>query len=393
LFFVLSGFLITGILYDAKAASERYFINFYVRRSLRIFPLYYAVLFFLFVLGPRLGLIDQSHFDRPLWLWFYGTNIDVVNHGWPRNATCAFWSLAVEEHFYLVWPFIIYMFSRRASIRIGVACTFFALVLRCLLVMSRGSSIASYVLTPCRMDALLIGGVIALMARNPGGLQSMVKSARLLTTAALAALVALFAWRHGLDSFDATVQSFGYTILALFFAGLLVITVGATGGRLQIFFQSSILGFFGKLAYGLYIFHGIVERHWIVIFHQPFLVAKLGPNLGIAVFDVFAIAGTALVAFASWHLFEKHFLRLKRFFGPREQREAKSAMGRPVIIEKLISSRSSIARAAHVTASLALSAFGMSTWMRSWQDKSPVDVADPMTAQLETFEPGAVSSR
>jgi hypothetical protein len=68
-------------------------------------------------------------------------------------------------------------------------------------------------------------------------------------------------------------------------------------------------------------------------------------------------------------------------------------MGRPVIIEKLIRSRSSIARTAHVTASLALSAIGMSTWIRSWQDKSPVDVADPMIAQLETFEPGAVSSR
>jgi peptidoglycan/LPS O-acetylase OafA/YrhL len=110
LFFVLSGFLITGILYDAKGA-DRYFLNFYARRTLRIFPLYYAVLVLLFVLLPRVphplaaDYVSDSAPDQ-LWFWLYLTNFRIaLNGGWYSHLVpSVFWSLAIEEQFYVLYP-------------------------------------------------------------------------------------------------------------------------------------------------------------------------------------------------------------------------------------------------------------------------------------------------
>src|SRR5438045_2849128 len=117
LFFVLSGFLITGILYDSKASS-RYLRDFYMRRALRIFPLYYGVLFVLFVLIPRdmLSRVDPqlgAARDLQVWVWPYLTNVYLgAGQTWSIPYISHFWSLAIEEHFYLVWPFVILLLSR-----------------------------------------------------------------------------------------------------------------------------------------------------------------------------------------------------------------------------------------------------------------------------------------
>src|SRR6185295_16426951 len=123
LFFVLSGFLITSILLDAKQ-KPHYFRNFYMRRTLRIFPLYYAVLAVTFVLLPLAGwsttrLFPEAHANQG-WLWFYGANVLQSLRGeWCLGGFNHFWSLAVEEHFYLVWPLVIYCCSRRTAM---IAC-------------------------------------------------------------------------------------------------------------------------------------------------------------------------------------------------------------------------------------------------------------------------------
>ncbi len=117
LFFVLSGFLITGILSNSKG-TPGYFRNFYWRRALRIFPPYYA---FLFVFGVLYPLARHRPLDAPWWHWTYLTNVAIAA-GLPVNSCSHFWSLAIEEQFYLLWPLLIYMLSRKAAMNACIAC-------------------------------------------------------------------------------------------------------------------------------------------------------------------------------------------------------------------------------------------------------------------------------
>jgi peptidoglycan/LPS O-acetylase OafA/YrhL len=126
LFFVLSGFLSTGILIDSKGRPG-YFANFYARRTLRIFPLYYAVLLLLTVLIPAavLQAFDPQLLTlRPMWPWLYlyGTNVYLgPQTSFSIPYVSHFWSLAVEEHFYLVWPLLVWWLTPRAVMRVSVA--------------------------------------------------------------------------------------------------------------------------------------------------------------------------------------------------------------------------------------------------------------------------------
>ena len=115
LFFVLSGFLITGLLLDAKG-DPHYFRNFYARRTLRIFPLYYAVLALLLLVLPRVIALplalDESRMHQA-WLWTYTANFFIAaKASWALPYVSHFWSLAIEEHFYLVWPLVVFSFRR-----------------------------------------------------------------------------------------------------------------------------------------------------------------------------------------------------------------------------------------------------------------------------------------
>ncbi len=125
LFFVLSGFLITGILYDAHN-KPHYFRNFYMRRLLRIFPLYYGVLALVFFVAPLIPLLRGPMLDyladRQAWAWLYGVNVYIGMDGdWSFSYLDHFWSLPVEEHFYLFWPLVVFLLARRPRVLIAVA--------------------------------------------------------------------------------------------------------------------------------------------------------------------------------------------------------------------------------------------------------------------------------
>ena len=136
LFFVLSGFLITGILYDARDRTS-YFRNFYMRRFLRIFPLYYGVLALLFFVAPLIPLLQGATLDylvkRQAWAWLYGVNIYTAIRGeWALSFINHFWSLSIEEHFYLFWPLVVYGLARRpqALIALSLAVSLCAMLAR-----------------------------------------------------------------------------------------------------------------------------------------------------------------------------------------------------------------------------------------------------------------------
>jgi len=313
LFFVLSGFLITGILLDSRQSPD-YYRSFYARRTLRIFPLYYTVLLFAFVLIPLVTHEQPHGYQYQLWMWTYLSNwfapMGLVVAAFPH-----FWSLAVEEQFYLAWPFLVRALTPR---RVAAVCGVLivgALVLRIVLRLRGVTPAVAYQNTLCRIDALAMGALLAWALRVPALADRLVARTRsfALGAAVLFALGGLATHGYPRDGF--ATQTAGYTILA--FVSLVVLFLGvvtqARGGRAASLLAPAPLRSIGKYSYAMYIFH-VPLHHYV---GEPMLL-RLGythPTVGVTL--VFAIAMSALTyvsALASYHLLEVRFLRLKRLF-------------------------------------------------------------------------------
>jgi peptidoglycan/LPS O-acetylase OafA/YrhL len=332
LFFVLSGFLITGILYRTKD-ERHYFRNFYMRRVLRIFPLYYATLALFAIVLPAiwLGTVElRSVSDHATSFWLYLTNIRIARAGWaPSDLLGHFWSLAVEEQFYLVWPFIVFACSRKALLRVCagilIACPLVRIGLH-----SADSSLAAYVLTPARLDSLAIGGLVALIAEGRGGLERLARRAPALLGGGLAVTAGLVVARPGLPYQDAIVGTIGYSVLAVLFAALIArLLTAPQDGRLARTFGSSWLRFFGRYSYALYVFHHpllfLLPAWWSIDAFRPAGTPWL---LGYCLFVVATLPVCVGLSLLSWHAVELPFLRLKdRFPAGRSSRRRGEVVG------------------------------------------------------------------
>jgi len=319
LFFVLSGFLITGLLLDAKGGPS-YFRNFYARRTLRIFPLYYMVLALLFVVLPRVTVIpDSLEYARQHegWLWTYTTNFFLAaKASWALGYVSHFWSLAIEEHFYLVWPLIVFSFRRETLEKICVGVLAAGLIGRSVLAVSGMSELSISVLTPCRVDTLCVGALLATVARRAAGPEPLVRRAALGAVAMAAGIFVVSIWCVVTGIGLPVMHQVRNTFYALFFGALTLLAVQpaerAWTARL---FQNRTLRMFGKYSYGLYVYHGIISHHLFEHRVEDRLGAMLGSHsLGIAVQAAIGVSLSLLVSVASYELFEKRFLALKRFF-------------------------------------------------------------------------------
>ena len=310
LFFVLSGFLITGILFDAKG-KEGYFRNFYIRRALRIFPLYYGALVLVLIIAPLVAGKMPAPLDEQAWLWLYGANIlQSIEGAWCLGSLNHFWSLAVEEHFYFVWPLAIFLCDRQTAMRLcgcGIAASVLA---RAAWLATGGNDVAAEVFTVLRMDGLLLGGWLALAARSPGGLGWLVRLAK--PALLVSGLIALTAWL--LEKRLLGLPEFTW---AMFFASLLVLIVAADRESwLKPLGNSRTLQFFGKYSYAMYVVQLplIPALAWLIT--APGLANSLGsPWLAQAAYCAVMFSVTTGLALLSWHCFEKHFLALKHRFG------------------------------------------------------------------------------
>jgi peptidoglycan/LPS O-acetylase OafA/YrhL len=329
LFFVLSGFLITGILLDTKGQAH-YFRNFYARRFLRIFPLYYGLVLVIVLLAnwTSIGTLDErSRFlERQGWFWTYTVNLLMSwkGAGAAKFGTGAFWSLAVEEQFYLVWPLLVLLLSRRRLVALCLAMILGALALRIGWRHADLTPDAMYMMTPARMDALAVGALLALSARNPAAIDAVARWSRPVLGATGSVLVALMLWRQGLGGEDVAVQTAGYTIVALMFGGLMgwVLTADR-GDRIARAFGTPALRSLGRYSYGLYVFHGpvivLLERNVPLVRDLPTLFGSHVPS-ALAVLLVASSVSLGL-AVISWHGYEKWFLRLKHRFPYAQDRD------------------------------------------------------------------------
>jgi peptidoglycan/LPS O-acetylase OafA/YrhL len=340
LFFVLSGFLITGILFSTKDSS-RYFRNFYLRRTLRIFPLYYGILITLFFLLPRLPLGNLSAVhqmaDRQAGLWFYCANVmiaweetTVYNIDWLQFSH--FWSLAVEEHFYLIWPAIVFALNRKTLMKVCGGCILFALVLR-LILSGSGHGWSAYVLTPCRIDGLALGSWLALAARGPHGMSRLRPWAWIVTPLAFILVLALSFAKAKAPAASWAIGSLSSTLYAFFFGGFIVFAVtSSTSSLIYGLFSMRSLTFLGQYSYGLYVFHYLLRPVFKEIIPIDALITWSGSSfLGLLLFAALAILLSIIPAWLSWHLFEKHFLKLKRYFSYETRNGARATPQRPSI--------------------------------------------------------------
>ena len=319
LFFVLSGFLITGLLLDSKGAPH-YFRNFYARRTLRIFPLYYFVLAALFVVLPAVGTIPPALEEarrHQVWLWTYTANFFLAaKASWALTYVSHFWSLAIEEHFYLLWPLVVFSFRRETLERICLAAIGAALALRIALSLGGVTDLSISVLTPCRVDTLCVGALLACLARREGVLPLLVRRSG--RSAALLGLVtlAVSAWCAATQAGLAVLHPLRTSLFALFFGALTLMSLRDPAQDLVArTFNAGWLRTFGKYSYGLYVYHGILSQHMLRLNTEDRLGALLGSHSrGIAAQAVLGVGISLLVAVLSYELFEKRFLSLKRLF-------------------------------------------------------------------------------
>jgi peptidoglycan/LPS O-acetylase OafA/YrhL len=315
LFFVLSGFLITGILYDTRH-SLNYFRAFYARRFLRIFPLYYGFLFLVMVLTRPL----QIEWDGRQFLYLtYLQNAGIAKHVFSQplspflNVT-HLWSLAVEEQFYCLWPAMVFLFKDRVKImRLAIALTACSIGARILMVHLHIPLGAIFTFTPARADSLMIGALLALAIRSgPETRNWLTRAAWMLLPGSLAVMTGL-AWPYQRLNWESNgIATFGFTVIAIASASL--ITLSLTTPVFRAVLNRATLRMLGKYSYGIYIVHFPI----ITLAVRLDLAGRLaGGNAGVGLrLFVFAMAVLTSIGIAalSFHFYESRFLRLKKYF-------------------------------------------------------------------------------
>jgi peptidoglycan/LPS O-acetylase OafA/YrhL len=317
-FFVLSGFLITGILYDTRDDSG-YFRRFYARRLLRTAPVFYAAVLVLLVLTPI--FLYRWHPVHLLFLVYLGN--------FPADLTPALyqihartpatdvyighlWSLCVEEQFYLLWPLLLWMVRDRLKL-LGTATglSVLAFLLRCWMVFGGVDLRAGWLLKmlPFKMDALLIGAVLALAMRG-GRATRWQQSCKWLLICAGGTIAVLVVLAR--DQYDYWMPTIGFTLIALTSAGLVGCALDP-GSVVYRVLMLRPLRLMGRYSYGFYVYHALFAAAWAAL--TAALVRRLHSQmLGAVLVVAVNFAVNFMLAKLSYELMERRFLRLKRYF-------------------------------------------------------------------------------
>jgi len=330
IFFVLSGFLITGILFDARDQPHR-IRDFYIRRTLRIFPLYYGVILLLILLWPIFHWEWNWHWL--IWPAYLGNflrghrafagrqPLQMLADAQPLSRTFSrvqlylgqFWTLCVEEQFYLVWPWLLFWLrDRRKLMALCLAC-----VVACPLARVVGShTLPKFMLdqevlyrwTPFRIDALLLGSLLALVRRGPSSWRLLVLAR--MGFATFTGIILLWlalnpAARHGglgyvYPSWEMT---WGLSFIDLFAACVIVMALEPASTIYRLL-NLRPLRWLGRISYGAYVFHDIFNPEILNLVQRHTGHYRL-PSAALA------LAITLLLAWVSFRWYETPFIRLK----------------------------------------------------------------------------------
>jgi peptidoglycan/LPS O-acetylase OafA/YrhL len=316
LFFVLSGFLIGGILLDARD-SANYFRVFYTRRFFRIVPIYAVCLAVAFSLGSLANLSFPGRFawmskDQLPWLpqlLFLQNFWMAQSTNWGAFTLAVTWSLAIEEQFYLTLPALVRVLSpRRLLVALG-AGILAAPALRIVLFVLRPEHWLSWhVLMPCRADALLLGVLGAVAMRNPACRDWLSRNRRFSSAFLFILLLgmALLTWRAS-DYRHLPMLSVGYTWMALFYLSTLLYALTYHECWIARCMRWRWLGRLGAIAYGVYLFHEIIlGTFFSLLWSRPPQLTSF-PEFCVT---LLALAVTLLLCRLSWAYFEKPFVQM-----------------------------------------------------------------------------------
>jgi peptidoglycan/LPS O-acetylase OafA/YrhL len=310
LFFVLSGFLITGILLDSMQ-RPKWRVTFYIRRALRIFPLYYFALFGAIFVAWLLK--TPSSLVTPLWpLFFYLQDIPQIVHTWslsPLLVVGHFWSLAVEEQFYLVWPVLLLFASRRAALRpLCISVYLFSLLFRiCIFSLHLNTEWATYFIIG-RAGEMAAGGLLAVSIRgSERDRDQIARAAKPLLLACVACVTAIVWFTKETAAAEPWLATLGISLFSLIFTALIALCLRP--GITQRVFNFGLLRWLGKISYGIYVYHLLLAPLY------AWLTRKIFPGVNgrgyLLALAAVATVGTLLAASISFATLENRFLRLK----------------------------------------------------------------------------------
>lgn len=314
LFFALSGFLITGILLDS-AGTVNYYSAFYARRALRILPLYLAALVVFCWVLPAVGLARPADSALLPWYWLHVSNWKSA-FGVEVPALSHFWSLAIEEQFYLVWPAVVALAGARRLPWICVAMALASAGARWVWMDQGYAKEFLYRLTPFRLESLALGGLLACAARGGTGLERWRPVMGGLTAAGVA-LTVWSAWNGGPAPYRHPMATAGLTGVALVSAGLVFAAWLGRPAWVMRMLRLPALCSAGKYSYAIYVLHyPLLDRLSRIVTER---LAREDPVRGSVLWAAAlagGIGGTYVLARVSWRWLESPFLRLKTRFVP-----------------------------------------------------------------------------
>jgi peptidoglycan/LPS O-acetylase OafA/YrhL len=319
LFFVLSGFLITGILLKAKGKSG-YFRIFYAKRALRIWPLYYLLLLVSFGLLPLLLFHTHLHMDELALLRSRSVLVYTLllqNLWYPGGAgptmLAMTWSLAIEEQFYVVWPWLVLLCSRKKLVWVLIAILILSPLVRIWAILQGVSTDAIHFMTCFRLDGISIGALIALYCKS--AYFSLYRT-MWISAAALATGVTISQWLLAVHS--KVSWSLQYSTLALASAGAVTFAIWCS--RTKPLFgrplRAGPLCYIGQVSYCLYLIHQPIYYALSGTLARKLIGTSSGAAISVMILGFVVSLG---IASLSWYLFESQILKLKDRLDSRHQ--------------------------------------------------------------------------
>ena len=316
LFFVLSGLLITGILLRSRDAADHahakrlsHLLRFYARYCLRIFPLYY------FVIAVGVALNMEAAREYIFWLLTYTLNIKMAHQGWYIANFAHFWTLAVEEQFYLAWPWIVFFLPRKWLVGAAIVMLSAGPLYRLYHVIgwayfnSEATGLRTYMSTFTCLDSLGMGALLAVLTHDAHCPRKLCRRFAVTFLPIGVSTYIGFAVIERVNGHGELGMVFSNVSLSMIYLWLVYAAAVGFGGILGRFLQLKPLTYIGKISYGIYVYHPFVPGMMLLVFERLGWPYPTSPWIGFAMLAFV----TLIVSSISWYLFESPINNLKRY--------------------------------------------------------------------------------